>query len=161
MIVLVNFPRRIYTLDEFDAARKAIALGKKHHLRVRGSSEFKRKVEEILVLIKVAGYSDLLRKHIRCISEVEGVSQLREADSAIWLNLYVVKEPFEGARFVIHKAEQMMYNLEGKLNYIDTELQSVKQSVEFLERLENNLKDSNLKEKCKEVLSRWKEDKVL
>ena len=160
-MTLIKFPRRIYTIEEFEEARKAVTDGHKHRLRIVGSSEFKRKVKEILAFINIAGYYDFLRRYIRKISEVNGVSQLREADASIWLNFYMVENPFEGARFIIQKTEQMKSYLNGKIYYIIGELPAVKKSVDFLEKLRNNIKDKDLKMKCEVVLQQWKEAKIV
>ena len=138
-----------------------MAGGHKHRLRVVGTPEFKRKVGKILALIKVAGYYDFLRTYIRRVSEVDGVSQLREADAAIWLNVYVVEDPFEGVRFVVQKAEQMRDYLDGKLYYIAGELSAVRRSIVFLEKLRDSVRDEGLRVRCEEVLKRWTEERVL
>lgn len=139
----------------------ALAEGHKHRLRVTGSSEFKQKVTEILAHIKTAEYYDFLRTYIRKINEVTGLSQLREADATIWLNNYMVKNPFEGARFVVQKVWQMKYYLDGDLYYISGETSAVEKSVEFLEKLRDNIKDGVLREKCEEVLRQWKEAEIV
>ncbi len=126
-----------------------------------GSSEFKRKVKEILRYIKIAEYYDFLITYIRKISEVNGISQLREADAAIWLNTYTVNNPFEGARFIIQKTEQMRSYLEGKIYYIKGETPAVSRSVAFLEELRDKIKDKKARAQCEEVLTQWKEAKIV
>lgn len=158
---MLKFPRRIYTIREFEAARRALAEGHRHRLRVVGGPEFKRKVREILGHIKTAGYHDFLITYIRKISEVNGVSQLREADAAIWLNAYMVENPFEGARFVIQKAEQMKDYLQGNLYYIGGEMSAVNKSVAFLEELKDSIRDEELRAKCEEVLEQWKGARIV
>lgn len=156
-----KFPRKIYTVKEFTAARQALAEGHKHHLRVIGGSEFKTNVKEILSLIKKVGYYDFLRTYIRKISEVDGVSQLRETEASIWLNNYVVANPCEGARFIIQKSEQMKRYLEGKLYYIAGERPALRKSLEFLEKLSDCIEDKCLRAKCEELLKQWTDDRVL
>lgn len=160
-MALAKFPRRIYTVREFEAAREALAEGHKHHLRVVGSPEFRKKVKEILTYIKTARYYDFLITYIRRISEVNGVSQLREADATIWLNVYMVENRFEGARFVIQKAEQMRRYLEGKMYYIKGETPAVAKSVMFLEVLSSKIKDEEVRARCEEVLKQWKGARIV
>ena len=138
-------------------ARKVLAQGHKHRLRVIGGSEFKRKIKDILTHIKTAGYYDFLRTYIRKISETNGLSQLREADATIWLNTYMVENSFEGARFVIQKIEQMKQYLDGNLYYRSGETSAVEKSIEFLEKLKDRIKDEEVKSKCEEVLRKWKD----
>ena len=102
-----------------------------------------------------------MRTYIRKIAEIKGLSQLREADATIWLNNYMVKNPFEGARFAIQKVWQMKYYLDGDLYYISGETSAVEKSVEFLEKLKDNIKDGVLRGKCEEVLRQWKEAKIV
>lgn len=154
------FPKRIYTLKEFGEARRALAEGYKHRLRVIGSPEFKKKVKDLLSYISSAGYRDFLRTYIRKISEVDGLSQLREADATIWLSSYVLENPFEGARFIIQKAEQMKSYLSGNLYYISGETSAVEKSVAFLERLRDGIKDEETRAKCEEVLKQWRGAKI-
>lgn len=158
---MTQFPRRIYTVQEFAAARDALAEGHKHLLKVRGSDEFKVKVKEILALIKLAGYYDFLRTYIRQLSEIDGVSQLREAEATIWLNRFVVSNPFEGARFIIQKTEQMKAYLDGKLYYFGGEMAAVNRSIAFLGELKEKIKSEDLRSRCDEVLKQWKEAKIV
>lgn len=143
------------------AARKALEEGYKHPLKVVGSPEFKGKVEEILNLIKVAGYYDFVRTYIRKMSEISGLSQLREAEATIWLNDYVVGNPFEGARFVVQKAEQMKDYIDGKEYYIRGELSAVRKSIVFLEKLRNSIENGDLRAKCEEALRQWREARIV
>ncbi|MCJ7632405.1 hypothetical protein MUP77_08430 [Candidatus Bathyarchaeota archaeon] len=138
-----------------------MAEGYRHTLRVVGSPEFKRKVREIVVFIKLAGYDDFLRTYIRKISEVNGISQLREADAAVWLNHYILENPFEGTRFVFQKIEQMKAYLTGDLYYIKGETSAVEKSIDFLEKLKDNLQDEALKKRCDAVWKQWKEARIV
>jgi len=65
------------------AARRALEEGYKHTLKVVGKPEFKRKVEDMLSFVKAADYYDFVRTYIRKISEVSGLSQLREAEATV------------------------------------------------------------------------------
>ncbi len=156
----MDFPPHVYTLDEFNAARKAIAGGHKHRLTVTGNQSFRQGIQKILNLIELAGYSDYLRTYIREIKETEGLGQLREAEAAIWLSSLHLSDPIEGARFVIQKASQMQAYLEGKPWYILGELPAVRASIEFLRQLSIRLKDSEERAQCDEAIRKWTEDKV-
>ena len=153
----MKFPKRVYTVEEVKKARTLIAKGYKHRLRVVGSPDFKRKVEEALKLIKTAKYYDFLRTYIRQIREIGGLSQLREAEVAIWANKYVVTDPIEAAGFIIQKAQQMKDFIEGRLYYETAEVRAVKKRIEFLETLRDRSKDQAVKKKCEEHLKRWAE----
>lgn len=157
----LEFPERIYTVEEFMKARECLERGYKHRLIIVGSSIFKNSVMEILALIRIAGYYDFLRTYIRQITEIDGLGQLREAEATLWLNTYVVKDAVEGARFIIQKAEQMKDYLAGKQYYEKGELSAVKKSVEFLQSLKEKKIDEGLRRKCEEALKLWTEERVL
>ena len=156
----MNFPERIYTLDELKEARAAIAGGYKHDIRVVGDLQFKDKISLISDLIKLAGYWELLKTFIREIRLTEGVSQLRETEASIWLNQMTLENPIEGARFIMQKAFQMQSYIEGNEWYIMGELPAVKKSICFLEELKSRLQDAELKAKCSQILDEWTVDKV-
>lgn len=156
-----KFPRRIYTVKELLAARKALDAGYKHQLKVIGSSVFKANVSEILNLIRAAGYYDFLSTYIRKISEVGGLSQLREADATIWLSDIIVNNPCEAARFVIQKAEQMKGYIDGKEYYIHGERLAVERSIVFLEKLSESVADEDMRVRCRETLRQWREAKIV
>ncbi len=156
----MSFPPRVYTLDEFEVARKAIAGGYRHRLAITGSQDFRQGVRKILSLIKRAGYSDYLRTYIREIKEIQGLGQLRETEATIWLNSLNLADPIEGARFVVQKASQMQAYLEGKPWYILGELSAVRSSIEFLRQLRARHRDPVKRAQCDEVIRRWTEDKV-
>ena len=61
----MNFPERVYTLDELKAARAAIARGFKYDTKVIGDSEFNNKINPIIELVKLNSYWDFLRTYIR------------------------------------------------------------------------------------------------
>ena len=153
----MRFPERVYTVKEVKKARELIEKGHKHKLEVSGSPDFKRKVEEALELIKTAEYYDFLRTYIRQIREIDGLSQLREAEAAIWANKYAVADPVEAAGFVIQKAQQMKGFIEGKLYYDKGEIKAVEKRIEFLETLRDRSKNQAVKKKCEENLKRWAE----
>lgn len=157
----MKFPERIYTVDEFMAARRSIQEGHRHHLEISGSPAFRERVDEVVTLIKTAGYDDFLRTYIRRIAEIGGVSQLREAEATIWLSTYLLKNPVEGARFIVQKAHQMEAYLTGRVYYILGERPAVQKSVAFLRELKAHLQDEAMLALCEDVLTQWTADEVL
>ena len=153
----MKFPKRVYTVEEVKKAREFIAKGFKHRLKVVGSPDFKSKAKEALKLIRTAKYYDFLRTYIRQIREIDGLSQLREAEAAIWANKYAVDDPVEAAGFIIQKAQQMKDFIEGKLYYDKGENKAVEKRIEFLETLRDRSRNQAVKKKCEENLKRWAE----
>ena len=153
----MRFPERVYTEDELQEARTLIAQGYKHELSVKGSRDFKSKVKKTLELIKMANYYDFLRTYIREIVEIDGLSQLRESEVAIWVNKYSATDPVEAAGFLIHKAQQMKDYTEGKLYYDTGEIRAVNKRIEFLETLKERSKNQALKKRCERILKAWTE----
>jgi len=157
----LGFPERIFTQEEVEEARKLIKGGYRHRLTVEGSLSFREKVAEALKLIKMAGYYRFLQTYIRRILEVQGLSQLREADATLWANKYAVADPIEAAGFFIQKAQQMKDYLEGELYYDTAERGAVERRIKFLEALKIRSRDEALKRRCEEALKRWEESKFL
>ncbi|TEU05985.1 hypothetical protein E3I90_03230 [Candidatus Bathyarchaeota archaeon] len=157
----MRFPERVYTVEEVKKAMELIGKGYKHNLEVNGSPDFRNKAEEALELIKTAEYYDFLRTYIRQIREIDGLSQLREAEAAIWANKYAVADPIEAAGFIIQKAQQMKDFIEGRLYYETAEVRAVKKRIEFLETLRDRSKDQAVKKECEENLKRWTEPTFL
>jgi hypothetical protein len=153
----MRFPERVYTAEEVKKAVDLIGKGYKHNLEVKGSPDFRNKVEEVLELIKTAEYYDFLRTYIRQIREIDGLSQLREAEAAIWANKYAVADPIEVAGFIIQKAQQMKDFIEGRLYYETAEARAVEKRIEFLETLRDRSKEQAVKKKCEENLKKWTE----
>jgi hypothetical protein len=153
----MKFPERVYTRDEVQEARALIKRGYKHHLIVKGSQDFKNKVKKALEHIKTADYHDFLRTYIKQIVEIDGLSQLREAEVSIWANKYAVADTVEAAGFFIQKAQQMKDYIEGKLYYETGEIRAVNKRIEFLETLKERSTDQALKKRCKELLKAWTE----
>jgi len=151
----VEFPERVYTVEEVRMARELIDKGYRHRLRVRGSPEFKRKVEEALELVKTAKHYDFLRTYIKQIVEIAGLTQLREAEVAIWANKYAVADSVEAASLFIQKAHQMREFIEGRLYYDTAETRAVKKRIEFLQTLRETSKSGAVKKKCEELLKSW------
>lgn len=154
----MEFPESVFTVEEVKRAREIIERGYKHRLTVKGSHEFKRKVKEALDLIKTAGYYDFLRTYIRQIVEIDGFSQLREAEVAIWANKYAVADPVDAAGFLVQKAYQMKEYIEGKLYYGgEAEKRAVDKRIEFLKELKKRSQSNDIRKKCEEYLKRWTE----
>lgn len=151
------FPETVYTAEEIQLAQRAISQGYKHRLKVVGSSVFKKKVEGILNLIRVAGYQDFFRTYIRSVVEIDGIGQLREYEAAIWANAHNVENSVEGARFLIQKAYQMKSYLEAKPYHEYGETVAIQKSLEFLEDLKNRCEDDDLKGKCENTLKVWRD----
>jgi len=158
----LEFPKRIYTTEEVKAARGLIKKGYKHRLRVKGSLFFKQKVRQALKLIKTAGYYDFLRTCIRSIVEIDGLTQLREADASIWANKYAVQNPVDAASLFIQKANHMKEYIEGELYFGGAaEMRSVQKRIEFLEVLKKKSRNKQVKEESERLLKSWRESVFL
>ena len=153
----MGFPERVYTKAEVKKARELIENGYKHDLKTQGSPQFVAKVEEALKLIKTAGYYEFLRTYIRVIREIEGLSQLREQEAAIWFHVKALDDPVDDAGFIIQKTQQMKDFIEGRLYYETAEIRAVDKRIEFLEALRDKTDDPAIKSKCEQQLKRWKE----
>jgi hypothetical protein len=153
----MDFPERVYTKDEVKKARELIEKGYKHELKAEGSPEFVARVEEALKLIRTAGYYEFLRTYIRVIREIEGLSQLREQEAAIWFHVKALDDPVDDAGFMIQKTQQMKDFIEGRLYYETAEIRAVNKRLELLEALRDKTEDPAIKSKCEQQLKRWKE----
>lgn len=158
----MEFPKRVYTYGEVKAAKELIDKGYKHRLIIRGSQAFKKKVKEALGLISIAGYYDFLRTYIRCITEIDGLTQLRESEATIWANKYAVENPVDAASLFVQKAHHMKEYLESKLYYGGkAEKRSVEKRIEFLEALKSKSNEKNVKEECERLLKFWNESSLV
>lgn len=153
----MTFPERVYTVEEVQRARELIEKGYRHRQKVKGSREFRQKAREVLQLIKTAGYKDFFRTYIRQIVEIDGFSQLRTEEVAIWANKYTIAEPVDAASYFVQKAQQMKDYLEGRLYYDKGELNAIKKRIQFIETLKNKSRNQKIKQKCEELLERWNE----
>jgi hypothetical protein len=153
----MNFPERVYTVEEVQEARELIENGYKHSVTIEGKLDFKQKVEEILNLIKTADYYDFFRTYIKKIVEIEGLTQLRESEVAIWASKYTIADPVDAASLFIQKAHQMKDYIDGKLYYEMAELRAIKKRIEFLETLKEKSNNHAVKKSCEELLKRWAE----
>jgi hypothetical protein len=158
----MSFPERVYTVEEVEKAKAYIERGWKHRLRVKGSDEFKRKAKEALKLVITAKYYDFLRTYIRDIVEIEGFSQLRESEVAIWANKEIVSDPIDAASFFVQKTQQMKDFLEDKPYYGgQAETRAIEKRLEFLEALKKKSKKNDVKKRCEEILKSWAESRFL
>jgi hypothetical protein len=154
----LEFPARIYTAEEVKRAKELIDEGYRHRLRINGSQDFKMKVKHALRLVKTAGLYDFLRTYIRSIIEIDGLTQLREAEAAIWANKYAVENPVDAASLFIQKANHMKEYLEGKLYYGGAaEKRSIEKRMEFLETLKRKSRNKAVREECERLLKLWSE----
>lgn len=157
----MKFPERVYTEKEVKTARGLIKEGYKHSLTVEGSPNFKQKVSQALEMVKTAEYYEFLRTCIRKIIEIDGLTQLRETEAAIWANKFAVENPVDAASLLIQKANHMKEYLEGELYYGGTaEKRSVEKRIQFLEVLKNKSQDENVKEECKRLLQMWEDSSL-
>jgi hypothetical protein len=157
----LKFPERVYTQKEVKVARELTEKGYKHNLTVEGSQNFKQKVNQALELTKTAGYYEFLRTYIRQITEIDGLTQLRETEAAIWANKFAVENPVDAASLLIQKANHMKEYLEGELYYGGTaEKRSVEKRIHFLEVLKKKSRDENVQKECARLLKMWEESSL-
>ena len=158
----MEFPKRIYTGEELKKAKELIDKGYKHRLKVKGSPIFKQKVSQALKLIKAVGYYDSLRTYIHSIIEIDGLTQLREAEAAIWANKYAVENPVDAASLFVQKANHMKEFIEGKLYFGgEAEKRSVEKRIEFLKALKRKSRKKEVRDECERLLSSWSESVFL
>jgi len=158
---LLSFPDKVYTTEEVRSAKVLVDQGYKHKLKVEGSSEFKDKVNQALDLVKTAEYYDFFVGYIREIKEIDGITQLRETEVAIWAGKFAVENPVDAASLFIQKAYHMKEYLGGELYYGgNAEKRSVAKRIEFLQVLKEKTKDNSVKEECKRLLEMWKESSI-
>ena len=157
----MEFPERVYTAAEVKKAKALIDKGYKHELTVKGNPNFIQKVNQALALAKTAGYYEFLRTYIRQIIEIDGITQLRETEVAIWANKFAVENPVDAASLFIQKTSQMKEYLEGELYYGGAaEKRSVEKRIEFLESLKNKSEEKTVKEECERLLKMWEESSL-
>ena len=157
----MSFPERVYTSEEVKNAKTLVDQGYKHDLIVEGTPEFRKQVNQALELIKTAGYYDFLQSYIRKIMEIDGITQLRETEVAIWANKFAVENPVDAASLFIQKAYHMKEYLEGELYYGgNAEKRSVAKRIEFLQTLKDKTDDKGVKEECERLLEMWKDSSL-
>jgi hypothetical protein len=157
----LKFPERVYTAEEVKTAKELVDKGYKHRLTVKGSLNFKQKVSQTLKLVKTAGYYEFLRTYIKQIIEIDGLTQLRETEAAIWANKFAVENPVDAASLFIQKTSQMKEYIDGELYYGGAaEKRSVEKRIEFLESLKNKSEEKAVKEECERLLKMWEESSL-
>lgn len=157
-----EFPERIYTSDEVRKAKELVDAGYKHALTVEGSQSFKQKVEDALQLVRTAGCYDFLRTYIRQIVEIDGLTQLRNADVAIWANTYAVANSVDAASVFVQKASIMKEYLELKNYYSgEAEKRGVKKRIIFLKTLREKSTDKRVIAECERLLRLWREGSLV
>jgi hypothetical protein len=157
----LSFPERVYTAEEVKSAKTLIDQGYKHQLTVEGTPDFTKKVKRALELIKITGFYDFLITYIRKILEIDGITQLRETEVAIWANKFAVENPVDAASLLVQKAYHMKEYLEGELYYGgNAEKRSVAKRVEFLQVLKEKSNDPHVIEECERLLKMWKESSL-
>lgn len=157
----MKFPNRVYTKQEVKKAKMLIDDGYKHNLNVKGSQDFKQKINHISELLKTAGYFDFLRTYIRQIIEVDGLTQLRETEAAIWANKFAVENPVDAASLFVQKAHHMKQYLEGDLYYGGiSEKKTVEKRIEFLKSLQEKTDNREVKIECERLLQMWAESSL-
>ncbi len=152
------FPKKVYTEKEVEKAKKLVSEGYKHELKVEGSAEFKRKVNQALDLLKIAKYFELIRTYIREIIEIDGLTQLRETEALIWANKFAVENPVDAASLFVQKTNHMKEYLEGKEYYGgQAEKRSVEKRIKFLEKLKEESPEKRIKDECNRLLQMWED----
>ena len=157
----MEFPERVFTEDEVKQARELIEKGYRHKLQVTGSQEFKKKMTNVLSLTETAGYYEFLTTYIREIKEIEGLSQLHEADVVIWANMQMLVDPIDAASYIVQKVQQMKDYIEGRLYYGAGEMAAIEKRLEFLEKLKENSRSEEVKQRCDELLKQWEDTKMM
>jgi hypothetical protein len=153
-----RFPQRIYTAEEVERARRLAASGFKHRLVLKGSPDFQRAAKAALAHVKTAGFYDFVKTYIRQIVEIDGFSQLRDDEAAIWVNTPLLANPIEAAGFIVQKAYLMQEFLNGRPHFGGAaEAKSVEKRVAFLRALAANSPSPAVREECKQMLKRWAE----
>ncbi len=157
----MSFPERVYTAEEVKNAKILVDEGYKHNLIVEGTPEFRKQVNQAIELIKTSGYYDFLQSYIRMIMEIDGITQLRETEVAIWANKFAVENPVDAASLFIQKAYHMKEYLEGELYYGgNAEKRSVAKRIEFLQTLKEKTSDKDVKAECERLLEMWKDSSL-
>lgn len=157
----MSFPQKLYTTKEVCAAKELINNGYKHDLSVEGTDDFKTKVNQAIEFLKTAGYYDFFRTYVKEITEIDGITQLRETEVSIWANQYAVNNPVDAASLLVQKAFSMKEYLDGELYYGgNAEKRSVVKRVEFLQQLKEKTADPAVKEECQRLLDLWSESSL-
>lgn len=158
----MKFPKRIYTAEEVKKAAEMVKKSHKHNLQIDGSQFFLSRLKQVLRLVRTAGYYDFLRTYIRSIIEIDGVTQLREADATIWVNQYALQNLVDAASLLIQKTNRMKEYLESEVyNSGVAEKHSVEKRIEFLRALKKNSEKQEIREECEKLIGSWTETTFL
>ncbi|MBS7605721.1 MAG: hypothetical protein QXR62_05615 [Candidatus Bathyarchaeia archaeon] len=131
-------------------------------LVIEGRGEFREKVQEALNLIRAAGYYEILREHIRCIKEINGLTQLRVSEATIWANKYAVEDPVDAAGRFIQEAYYMKMQAEGEKSHEGImELKAFEKRIEFLKKLMEISRDDEVKKRCERLIKMWDESLLI
>jgi hypothetical protein len=157
----MSFPQKLYTLKEIAEAKELINKGYKHEIIIDGTVNFKNKVTQAIEYLKIANYYDFFRTYIKEIIEIDGITQLRETEIAIWTNQYAVENPIDAASLLVQKAFSAKEYLEGELYYGgNAEKRSIIKRTEFLQALKEKTLDSHIKQECQRLLDLWSESSL-
>ncbi len=157
----MEFPERVYTEEEVKIAKQLIDSGYKHNITVQGNPDFIAKVNKALELAKTADYYEFLRTYLRQMCEIDGITQLRETEAAIWANKFAIENEVDFASLLVQKAFHMKEYLEGELYYGgNAEKRSVQKRIEFLGVLRDKSTDASVKEECERLLEMWRESSL-
>ena len=157
----MDFPERIYTTEEHKKAKELIDKGYKHRLSVEGTLDFRQRVYRVLELVKIADYYELMRTYIRKIIEIDGLTQLRETEAAIWANKFAVENQVDAASLFVQKTYFMKQYIDGEVYYGgSSEKRSVEKRMEFLETLKNKSREKDVIEECERLLQMWKDSSL-
>ena len=157
----MEFPEKVYTEKEHKLAKDLIDKGFKHRLAVEGSLDFRQKVYQALELVKIADYYEFLRTYIRKIIEIDGITQLRETEVAIWANKFAVENPVDAASLFVQKTYHMKQYIDGEIYYGGaSEKRTVEKRMEFLETLKNKTQEQEVIDECERLLQMWKESSL-
>ncbi len=157
----MKFPEKVYTKTEHRIAKRLIDQGYKHDLGLEGEPDFKLKVAQIIELMKTAGYYDFFRTYIKQIKEIDGLTQLRETEVAIWANKFAVENPVDAASLFIQKAYHMKQYIDGELYYGGaSEKKTVEKRIEFLAVIKSKTDSQLVKEECDKLLQQWAESSL-
>ncbi|MCX8171116.1 MAG: hypothetical protein N3E47_03980 [Candidatus Bathyarchaeota archaeon] len=120
-------------------------------------------MRQALNLVKTAGYYDFLKTYIRCIKEIDGLTQLRVSEATIWANKYAVENPVDAASRFIQEACYMQIGGTLAEPYHEglLELKSFEKRIEFLKKLREKSRKSEVKFACDELLRMWNESLLI
>jgi len=156
-----SFPQKLYTIKEIRVAKDFINKGYKHELTIDGTIEFKNKVGQAIEYLKTVECYDFFRTYIKEIIEIDGITQLRETEIAIWTNQYAVENPVDAASLLIQKAYSAKEYLDGELYYGgNAEKRSITKRTEFLQALKEKTVDHTVKQECQRLLDLWTESSL-